>query len=873
MSNHPLNMMLHDLSQYGSMGFGAPQQSTGISYLTQTAAQYASPAGPMYLPTSTALGPLNEMLEGMGPLGAIAGLGVDQYLRNQFATAGLIPYGDAGSFYQAQEIERFREASLAAMTSSDQDQAAIDRLFRGAFKLAGRDVETFSVEEAENFQQLISSTHGMMAIASMLPGGTQMIDQLAGPRGSTTAMGQQMLPASRFQIDPLTGQMGIQGDTLIKMRDELFRQMYEEDSTAETLGLRAGEMGSLYSTLRTEGLIGGGPTLRESVQQALGAVGSDVRREALQDTSRRGTDNFNVDDITDLSAADLLKVAQNPAMSEQVIRATMTQAAERLKGYTRSVQAIGEMFSEHGKDATIPELMNALKALTGNRLQRFTDDQLTGMVNDIQAVTRVTPLSVDQVFQANQTARSLLVASGAGDFAEQFAHGVAMSGIAAGEVSRDRALVGFGMLNPEEARYFRMNLDSRFVNSEMANNLATLSRLRDVEGSDFSTGDANAMFEAAVQGKATYTTAEGREVAVPKTNTQFLQRLSAMGLNMDAFSTVQQDRAGNQERLATRPELLEAGKGAQFSELMTKVTRSVQASLPNLNVDGKLMDDVVTSLEGLGNNITDEPARRRAVSKLLQDQRGLGPETADQQALELLAAQSTAISALVPGQTVQGVVATMGPAAQQREAELRRTIDLKSQLGEALRPLGKSGTLVEKIAAAISAAGGQEDPNIETIINEVLGTQSGEETDGATATSRKEAAEQLRKITQESYIPVRKDIARLRVMNQDSATRPEDRDKLEAEIEANIEALKTRVEEAKKTGGLPALQEEFEVQALQKEVADQIKPENEVTSNQAVTFPDKFVISGKLTIENFNPDTGEAVARITQGEANPGMIS
>jgi len=878
MHPHTLNMMLHDVNQYSGMGFGMPRPTTGVSLLQSLAAQYASPIGATYMPESVGLGPLKDLADSMGPLGSLAAMLGESQLRSQFAEAGLIPYGNAGSFYQAQDIERYRTASMYGMGAGTGELETLSRIAKGALRLTGVNYEDFTPEQVESFDKFVSGTSGILGMASMLPGGAEALDSLMGSTGSPQAMAMQMLHSSRFQLDPTTGRMGVSGENLVRMRDSLFDEMYLQDNTAERLRIGAGGMGSLYSYLQTEGLLGRDVPLRDSVRAALGDVSGDVRRELLQETSRRGSGNFDIDDLSDLDTSDLLKLAQSSPLSDGVVASQIQASSDTLKGYTRAVAAIRELFGENGINAPFPELLNSLKALTNNQLHRFSEGQLTSMVNDITAVTRSTGLNVDQIVQARQTARNLLTTNGvSGEHAELFVGDITMSGIMAGAVTRQNALRGFGVFNEEEARFFRMNLDSRAVTSEMANNLAALRRL-DQADPDLVKGDARAVLDAALAGETHYINEQGNRVAIPKQARDFTKLVHDSDMDLNLFTRMVSNVDAGLQTMADTPEIQQAVSIAQSEELRSRFVRRTVQSRPvaDRGITEEMVEQSLTALEELGKDITNQQDRTAAIRQSLI-RSGIAPTEASAAAVavgeELDQASRSEIKTGIANAITQ-VIGVRG--IQQREAAGQR-LEFQSQLAEAVRPLGKSTDLVVGISDALKKIGDDPDSkaDIPAFLQQFLGTADATGNALPLTPDQERAADRLQRFVAEEYDPVMQLMGELEIADRDGNLA--DAEKLRAELSTRIPQLRRRAEEVSEIESIKQVVTDKERESSQRAITDEqakldgrkdtLERDSVVERSVAsVNFPDNMKITGRLEITGLDKITQAVTTNITQAD-------
>src|SRR5262249_27745455 len=134
----------------------------------------------------------------------------------------------------------FRELQSAAAQGSAADIGAWRQEITGLAALAGNRIGDRDVQAAIN--RLSTVTGGLMGSAGMfLP---DLVDRLAGYRGSQGVLAQQLFRAGQYGYDPVTGFVGFSGASSAAMAQNIYQQLYGPGARmSDVHGLRAGQLG------------------------------------------------------------------------------------------------------------------------------------------------------------------------------------------------------------------------------------------------------------------------------------------------------------------------------------------------------------------------------------------------------------------------------------------------------------------------------------------------------------------------------------------------------------------------------------------------------------------------------------------------------
>jgi hypothetical protein len=791
-------------------GFGGSNAS-GASLFMATTAPGMSPytraitGNPM--PDISPLAPLQPVLSRFGIVGAVAGLAGNAALTNMMEGAGVMPAGDAGSYLQAYRTREFQRMQREVATQvADADAEGIYRTFRGGAALVGMPFNHKQREAARNLANTIAEYGPTMAMAA-----PELLDTLAGERGSIQAMAGQLMEANRYRVDPLTGQMGYGTESNAELVNQTFNRLFEGDNVARMQGLRAGDMGQLYRMLAPEGAVGPRENLRDRTLMQLIRARDANQLEAIGAEAEVDVSG----NLSELSNEDLLKLRSTSSMRSRMTDADARQISDQLKDYVSTLAAIREVFGENGNpNAPIPQLINALETLTSGQMHRFDSVRLNTLIRDMQSLVQLSGKSIDQYMAMRRHAADEGQQLGIGT---TFATTATNIGITTGMAFAERGgATGFGALSREEAEQASMNLFNRGMASEMSNALGALGRIEAVSG--FATGDdaagraggkLRAIMEAARAGENTYIDpATGEEMYLPTREAHFRSLITAggvIGMNGADFNMMLGDRTSNLRMLHSDPRLQQAAFNNQAREINTRVDRQIGNRLSSaeplmtagLNASSRnaaarsMGSAALAALNDLSPaEAENKTTRNRAITDALLTEAG-------NQGIELSEQEARVMAVSVYGQAENGVrrfgfdnwtafAQVMGEDVT--EARKTQTAQYRARAGvnEAMSGLGPQGTVMQRFFTALQRQGDKGgEANLNTMLQDMFGTDIDK--------AREKLMPELQAVADEKLA-----IDNLRGELEGASAA--DRRELERKIETRTSELKARVAETQTIG-------------------------------------------------------------------------
>lgn len=727
--------MLSTGSRGGAQRLSALSDPSNPTYASPMAGTPAPDLSPMAL-----LG-----LQNFGIGGQLAGMAGNLYLTQTMGQSGLLPTGNAGSYMQAYRSRNLQNQriQLASQVAS-QDAESYYRTLRGAAAMAGLPFNQSQQQAARGFAQTIANAGPTLAAVA-----PELMDAMTGERGSVQAMASQMMDANRYKLDPVSGKMGYAVSANADLVNNVFQNMFTEDSTAQRQGIRAGDIGQLYKGLAAEGLAGPRGSMRDRTIQALQEArqeGVDLQKVGAAQGIGVGA-NMNLESLSNM---DLTSLRQDKGVQARLSKSDAKQVSDQLSGYVSSLSAMREVFGENGDpNAPVPKLINALKGLTSGQMQRFDPAQLNTMVRDMQALSQVSGKSVDQLLAMTETANALNTRMLRGN-GVSFNPTSTNVGVTTGMAfAQQGGATGFGALNREQAEQSAMGLFSRGLASEMGNAMGTLTRIETAGG--FADNQAGRQMKAAMAaadvGAKTYTfkADDGQDVTrnVPTREMEFMAMArngAVSGMDASGFSMMLGDRTSNLRALSTNPERQQAAMRQQGFEIDREIARvagnrlgSDQALMsgiadPRLRAEagmamGQAATNALTSLDMT--QLQNDPARNRAIADALKvEASNQGVVLDDKAALTMAAgvfgqAETTVrrfgFDAFTAKQQVLGQGVSESRDSQQAVASAR------AGLNQAMSGLGPKGSPLARVLSALQKQGDRgADANISTMLGDIF---------------------------------------------------------------------------------------------------------------------------------------------------------
>jgi hypothetical protein len=711
-------------SQLMNPGMFAPA-SQGV--FDATAMQYQANSPTNYRPPSVSVSPLAPLNLGQfGPIGALADAAISPSLTSMMVQSGVTPMGNAVSPMQAARERQYQEMQqTVAANVAGNDAGGIYRTLRGFAALTGQPFNQEQREAARNLSSTIASSGSLLNMFA-----PDLLDAMAGPRGSIQGMAGQLMRANRYTLDPVTGRMGASAETNTALTQELFDQMYSGDNYQRMNGIRAGEAGQMFSELQARGLMGLGSVRDRQRAAILDVQGSGGLQEALSDAGI----SRQINDASELTNQEINKLAQTDAVQSKMTSADASRIKDRLQGYSASLAAMREVFGENGDpNAPIPKLIGALEGLTQGNIQKFDSNNLNTMVRDLQSMSQMSGLSVDQLAlrqQGGVTALDAVMGAGNGVYFSPTSTNLAVSqGMGYGQLPGQQ---GFGALNREATEQSIQRQFARGMGSEANNTYAALSVIERTSGFDQNTEAGRrlaAINQAAKSGQSTYEF-DGQTYKLP-TRSRDIRGLIREGgaRDMDAgdFNLLLSDRVTLEREMAENPELQTIALNNQYNEILDRQKNQVanrfigsealRNATPNMSVRDRervsrsLSNASVEALQNLSLEEQQDPELRQAamVAAIKQQAANENVQITDSQANVLANAtfgesDSVARSAGFEGGNFELNQVLGRQATEQRNRNMQR-IKSRSALNESMAKLGPTGSLKNRIFSGIQKQG------------------------------------------------------------------------------------------------------------------------------------------------------------------------
>lgn len=436
----------------------------------------------------------------------------------------------------------------AMRTAGPQDTQTYASLLRGMARTAGHRIN----DDRERAVQAMAAD--FQGVAQMVgPAMPELFDRLHGSRGSAAIMAQQLFMGGRYAIDPVTGLSRWSGETAGAVAGKVHEMLYGPGADlAETRGLGAGRMGSLYDELQRRGV---GPRALTREQQREMMVRERVAGGASLEAA--------VGDVGSLGGAQF---------ESKVRDLESGRIAAKLKSMAGAVAAMKDIFGELGQpDAPMSQLIEGLQMMTQGGLSHMTPQKMEQVVRDTANLARRTGVGVDNAMQllavTSQQADRLGIARplavSATDQAISFGHAY---GITTGDTP------AWGRRDKTAMTMIDRQLSLNAAGSTTANMLATTLRMEAANG-PFAAGTEAAAMAAAVRAGRTEYTFGGRTKSVYSSERE-TSRILAEGLvagGADAATAARTVQMMRSQSAYNQKTIDEYGLGGVARELQGRV--------------------------------------------------------------------------------------------------------------------------------------------------------------------------------------------------------------------------------------------------------------------------------------------------------------
>lgn len=238
----------------------------------------------------------------------------------------------------------------------------------GAVRLAGG---AYGLDQEAGFMQAYRTAAPLMA--ALAQGAPELIDQLHGSQGSAAVMAQGLFRGGQYRANMVSGIPGLRGDDMSELAKVIKEELYgTPDKITEMQGIGMGQLGKIFDEAQRRGYMTSSLSVRP-------------REDQLKDLSKEtGT---TIEELEKLDSDDF---------GRKLRQFDSSRVASRLKELSTSITAMRDLFGSMGQtNAPIGQLVNALEALTQNRLGSMSSTEVETIVRKTKALMETTGISLD----------------------------------------------------------------------------------------------------------------------------------------------------------------------------------------------------------------------------------------------------------------------------------------------------------------------------------------------------------------------------------------------------------------------------------------------------------------------------------------------
>lgn len=457
---------------------------------------------------------------GMTPLGTLdSGLQM-LGLPSIAAQYGMYP----GQFFPQHNMQQMLRADAfraqqAAAVSSAMQRTDVNTWLQTSQGMAQMMGLPFGLDQRAAFRQTYAAAAPMLSmLAQYAP---ETVDALHGSKGSAAVMAAGLFRGGQYRMGA-DGAPGMTPESIQALTDTIEGRLYgNRGAIAGMRGVGMGSLGQIFDESSRRGYLPG----------SIGARSRDTQLKMLATEEGR-----TVEELKQLSEAEIGgKLRQFDAG-----RVTM-----RLKELAGSVSAMREIFGSMGQtDAPISQIMNALEAMTQNRLGSMPAARVEQIVRQARATMENTGLSLDGLM--GLTARSAAYGDQLGLARGLSIHaGQGAAALGAGYKNAFGSFGAYDAMSAEEVTAREVLLSTRAGGSEMAQFAG--AAIRTTQAMKLG-GRAAALSEALQRGDRTF---EGRSMYQVLRNGSLsdIFRSSGGDTGVAALRSAMADPFGNQENI------------------------------------------------------------------------------------------------------------------------------------------------------------------------------------------------------------------------------------------------------------------------------------------------------------------------------------
>ncbi len=629
----------------------------------------------MSVALNSLLQPLLSTFAGAGPNG--------KYVPAQFSS-GMNMYSQmkAGSVLSNQ--------SKAMGIASQRDQRAVYEMIEGSANLLGQPMGRRERQNANDVASFAASA--MPFLAQMNP---DLVDKMAGVKGSATVMAQNMARGGRYAIDPVTGRRGYSAESAGEITKGVYDRLYSGDASAMG-GMTAGRAGALFDEAQ--------------------------RRGMMPNSSGRGK---GMKEIADQMGTTISEVSQMPDLDRKLRELDANKIAGKLKGMSKAVNAMSEIFGEAGEpNAPMSELVGAIETLTQANMQNIEPQKLARMVRNTSNVAKAAGIEMPEMFKLMGATAGMADRSGVN---RAFVPGITNQAVAENQAGKN--IFGgaqvFGLPNADKLLNIDQQLNVQATRDYRTQDVASIARAVETFGVEPEKGSELAAVYAAIKdkdsgGNYTYNGEKKNVYDLNKQEGGINQFLAGSKVPISVIQSLNANRDANEALINKYDINTNIGRQGQTRLVTDELSAYNGTAVRSVMDDETLMKDVSPELRTLLNSssqeITDRTSEglfadnlgkddlndlkgltQRNLNKIIEE-KGIKTTAADKRALAVMAGSIYESSdAYARNQKFEGGLPTMAYSMNKgkiREAQaLKQEADITSQFEEGFGGMGKSSFL------------------------------------------------------------------------------------------------------------------------------------------------------------------------------------
>lgn len=576
----------------------------------------------------------------------------------------------------------------------------------GAVRLAGGQ---YGLDQEAGFMQAYRNAAPVMSILSQVA--PELIDQLHGSQGSAAVMTQGLFRGGQYRANMVTGIPGLRGDDMSELAKVIKEELYgTPDKVTEMQGIGMGQLGKIFDEAQRRGYMSSSLSVRP-------------REDQLKELSKE-TGN-TIEELEKLDDDDF---------GRKLRQFDSSRVAGRLKELSTSITAMRDLFGSMGQtNAPIGQLVNALEALTQNRLGSMSSTEVETIVRKTKALMETTGVSLDGLMgltslaanHGDQLGLDRTFAISAGQHAVGFA--------AAYSQAFGSDFTAFGALSKDQLAQQEAIRSQRASGSQQAQLAGAVVRTAEAFKLD-NTTKAGRLADAIRRGDTTFEGKSMFEVLRTANLTEIMEQDNLPPEAMTAFIQASRDSWGNQEFIQKhdigamvrrlQPEELalmsaSAGQNAVMSSLIAGGMDQEKARDLERDIGGNLLTKLLETSDP--KKLSTLQGRQELIQKELA--KTLGDDEAARYAPAIALSFEAQVNPILKqrglGNLTQ-VLQTQNKTVLEQEATVQRIASADAEIDKALSTIGRAGPIA-RIVNLLQNKTTQSDSELGDLAGEALG--------------------------------------------------------------------------------------------------------------------------------------------------------